>query len=280
LYWYSSRWYDSQLAHFTQPDSIIPDPGDAASYDRFVYSINNPLRYVDPSGHWYCDPKQCGYLHDNDDGSTASPGSPLNDLITWINDYGSQATFADTSWFVEHPDYDPENDAFLKYAEQRIQEDGNYLGITQADIDDVRRYYSLVNKSQNFNLWDFLVGAAQEAGPPLFGAVLNTAYGKDVANASNYRTLLKAYTGKSGEGLVAHHTLPQKFVKDFTAAGINIHDPIYLSWVDPYDHAHWSYAYNKKWERFLAQPRTPDEILRFANDLSVEYQYDVYFTSP
>jgi hypothetical protein len=31
-------------------------PGDPVSYDRYAYSRNNPVRYTDPSGHWYYDP--------------------------------------------------------------------------------------------------------------------------------------------------------------------------------------------------------------------------------
>jgi len=54
LYWYSSRWYDSQLAHFTQPDTIIPDVGSSKSYDRYSYVENNPVNLKDPSGHLAC----------------------------------------------------------------------------------------------------------------------------------------------------------------------------------------------------------------------------------
>jgi hypothetical protein len=32
-------------------DTLIPDPGDPVSYDRYAYTRNNPVRYTDPSGH-------------------------------------------------------------------------------------------------------------------------------------------------------------------------------------------------------------------------------------
>jgi RHS repeat-associated protein len=54
LYWYGSRWYDAYLNRWIQPDSIIPDPNDSQSYDRYAYVLNNPLRYIDPSGNRYC----------------------------------------------------------------------------------------------------------------------------------------------------------------------------------------------------------------------------------
>ena len=52
LYWYRSRWFDGELAHFIQADSLIPDPGDPLAWDRYAYGFNNPLNYNDPSGHW------------------------------------------------------------------------------------------------------------------------------------------------------------------------------------------------------------------------------------
>ena len=51
LYYYNARWYDPYLAHFVQPDSIIPDQNDPQSWDRFAYTLNNPVRFKDPSGH-------------------------------------------------------------------------------------------------------------------------------------------------------------------------------------------------------------------------------------
>jgi hypothetical protein len=48
---YNARWYDSAAGRFASPDSIIQDPNNTSFYDRYSYVINNPLRYVDPSGH-------------------------------------------------------------------------------------------------------------------------------------------------------------------------------------------------------------------------------------
>lgn len=41
----------SYLNHFTQPDTIVPDPGNSQDYDRYAYARNNPIKYTDPSGH-------------------------------------------------------------------------------------------------------------------------------------------------------------------------------------------------------------------------------------
>ncbi len=51
LYYYGARWYDPYLNRWIQPDSIIPDPNNSQSYDRYAYALNNPVRYTDPTGH-------------------------------------------------------------------------------------------------------------------------------------------------------------------------------------------------------------------------------------
>jgi RHS repeat-associated protein len=51
LYFYNSRYYNSQLGRFIQPDTMIPDPTNLQAYNRYSYVHNNPLNYTDPSGH-------------------------------------------------------------------------------------------------------------------------------------------------------------------------------------------------------------------------------------
>ena len=51
LYFYNARWYDSSLGRFAQADTIVPNAGNSQAWDRYAYSINNPIKYVDPSGH-------------------------------------------------------------------------------------------------------------------------------------------------------------------------------------------------------------------------------------
>jgi RHS repeat-associated protein len=51
LYYYGARWYNPALGRFIQPDTIVPNPGDVAAFDRYAYVANNPTTWVDPSGH-------------------------------------------------------------------------------------------------------------------------------------------------------------------------------------------------------------------------------------
>jgi RHS repeat-associated protein len=56
LHYYVARWYDPVTAHFAQADSIIPQPGNSADWNRYAYVLYNPMRYIDPSGHEYLFP--------------------------------------------------------------------------------------------------------------------------------------------------------------------------------------------------------------------------------
>ena len=62
----NGRVYDPQLAWFLSPDPFVQSPLNMQSYNRYSYALNNPLKYIDPSG----------YVSDNPyaDGSIA-PGS-------------------------------------------------------------------------------------------------------------------------------------------------------------------------------------------------------------
>lgn len=51
LYFYNARYYDPALGRFTQPDTIVPDPTDPQALNRYSYVRNNPINYIDPTGH-------------------------------------------------------------------------------------------------------------------------------------------------------------------------------------------------------------------------------------
>jgi RHS repeat-associated protein len=51
LYYYVARWYDPAIGRFIQADSVVPNPMSSKGFDRYSYSYNSPLIYLDPSGH-------------------------------------------------------------------------------------------------------------------------------------------------------------------------------------------------------------------------------------
>ncbi|MCP3942526.1 MAG: hypothetical protein GY710_13710 [Desulfobacteraceae bacterium] len=51
LYNYDARLYDPAIGQFIMADSMVPDMYNPQSLNRYAYCLNNPLIYVDPSGH-------------------------------------------------------------------------------------------------------------------------------------------------------------------------------------------------------------------------------------
>ena len=47
----NARYYAPTLNRFLSADTIVPNSSNPQSLNRFSYTRNNPLKYVDPSGH-------------------------------------------------------------------------------------------------------------------------------------------------------------------------------------------------------------------------------------
>jgi RHS repeat-associated protein len=58
IYHYGARFYSPKLGRFLSADSIVPNPSNPQDLNRFSYVRNNPLRYIDPSGHVACRTKE------------------------------------------------------------------------------------------------------------------------------------------------------------------------------------------------------------------------------
>ncbi len=101
---YNARWYDGKLGRFVSADTIVPGPGNPQSFNRYAYVLNNPLKYVDPSGHREVD---CSASENCD--SQMLSNSPFAVLqgcsgsVTCEQTYGGQ-------WLISHPNYNPYTD--------------------------------------------------------------------------------------------------------------------------------------------------------------------------
>ncbi len=42
----------SEVGRFLSPDTIVPDPMNPQSFNRYTYSLNNPIKYTDSTGHY------------------------------------------------------------------------------------------------------------------------------------------------------------------------------------------------------------------------------------
>jgi RHS repeat-associated protein len=47
----NGRIYDPLVGQFLSPDNYVQDPTFTQNYNRYTYCLNNPLKYVDPSGY-------------------------------------------------------------------------------------------------------------------------------------------------------------------------------------------------------------------------------------
>ena len=81
LYDYHARYYDPTLGRFISADTLVPNPGNPQSLNRYSYVQNNPLRYTDPSGHYI-------FQMEPDDAAFISPqGSlPARRALFGVND--------------------------------------------------------------------------------------------------------------------------------------------------------------------------------------------------
>jgi len=81
LYYYGARFYDPSLGRFLCADSIVPNPGDPASFDRYSYVRNSPLKYVDPSGHRHCTAREAAT---GDETCEQNYENSAEDLREWL----------------------------------------------------------------------------------------------------------------------------------------------------------------------------------------------------
>jgi len=51
LIYMNARYYVPAIGRFASADTIVPNPAEPQSFNRYAYSYNNPLKYTDPSGH-------------------------------------------------------------------------------------------------------------------------------------------------------------------------------------------------------------------------------------
>jgi RHS repeat-associated protein len=52
LVFMNARYYDPVLGSFISPDTVVPEPGQPEGYNRYAYANGNPLRFIDPTGHY------------------------------------------------------------------------------------------------------------------------------------------------------------------------------------------------------------------------------------
>ncbi|MCP3940137.1 MAG: hypothetical protein GY710_01465 [Desulfobacteraceae bacterium] len=94
LYNYNARLYDPVIGVFITADTIVPDPTNPQTMNRYSYCGNNPLIYVDPSGHFswkkfigelLFDPVTASANALADIGIDLTPSNTIQNIMTGIN---------------------------------------------------------------------------------------------------------------------------------------------------------------------------------------------------
>jgi RHS repeat-associated protein len=88
----NGRIYDAALSRFLSPDPLVQAPEFMQSYNRYAYTFNNPLKFVDPTG--FEAEGMCSAAEMSSGGSYGLGYS--NSSASWGSSGGSQNT---TTWF-------------------------------------------------------------------------------------------------------------------------------------------------------------------------------------
>jgi hypothetical protein len=49
---FQARYYSPAVGRFLSADTIVPNPANPQSLNRFSYGLGNPVRYTDPTGYF------------------------------------------------------------------------------------------------------------------------------------------------------------------------------------------------------------------------------------
>jgi RHS repeat-associated protein len=93
LYYYNARYYDPVIGRFISPDTIVPNPANPQSLNRYSYCLNNPLKYVDPSGNDYEELESSPPPDYQDYIKAVINGIESSNYTVWENDGGTNAVW-------------------------------------------------------------------------------------------------------------------------------------------------------------------------------------------
>ena len=256
----------------------MPEPGNPQSLNRYSYVGNNPLRYVDPTGHDWVD------------------------ALDFLYGFGAQLALANTFGAS------PMQEALAANPDEPVLTTaGRHLGNVAAMVQGVAEIVAGATVDVG-GAGLCLTGVGCLAGAPaavagtavaIHGAAVTGAgvvmegqmLGDLILKARNGSTIkaidppsdrggLRRVMEKAGTkppGMVnsqAHHNLPWKFREWFAAEGrgLNVNDPRFGRWVEgspPGQHQNWTRAYEDVWAGWIQRNpnATQQQVLDFLNQL-------------
>lgn len=95
---YGGRFYSPNIGRFISADTVVAHAGNPQSLNRYGYVLNNPLSFVDPSGHVQTDPGGSPTIKTLQDAYNS-------DLFKWCETSGCWFR-AQEEFLRQHPDFD------------------------------------------------------------------------------------------------------------------------------------------------------------------------------
>jgi RHS repeat-associated protein len=154
LYYYGARYYDPALGRFVQADSIVPNPGNPQALNRYSYVLNNPLRFIDPTGmfteeellSWGITQEQIDAWKEYAEWWAIIAAAQLYDQITALYPYTSGNPRPVQGYFILLPE--------TWKAQQRLVI-GGYKGYAQLE--------SFRGETKDYGLWRFAASGRYES---------------------------------------------------------------------------------------------------------------------
>ncbi len=141
LIYYNARYYVPYLNRFLSADTIVPDPANPQSFNRYSYVFNRPTFYTDPSGYLPIDEIEDYFGYDENE-ALAAWGQELfdylwdTDNLTWGDVFNYDGNNVMLVLFESGQDTDVYRGGFWGLdGDNRGEEVGEYLLRNSNDID-------------------------------------------------------------------------------------------------------------------------------------------------
>jgi len=189
MYHMGARFYHHGLGRWISADSIVPDPANPQSFNRFSYGYNNPLKYRDPTGHQVLPPWW-------------DPVAEISRRMTSYDSQGLPAPFEDLT-----------TDIGKRYLEAISAFNQAAVPVVETALSFVPGY-ELASGVAGISGTGRRMSTGDRVGAIAFGLVDFTPL-DEIAGAT--RGLLPA------PRMHSHHIFPQKWAEWFADRGIDVH---------------------------------------------------------
>jgi len=215
----AGRWYSPTLGRFISADSIVPNPTNPQSLNRYTYVFNSPLGLIDPSGH------------------TPTDGCETEGCLTDKDDWGENFI----SYLEENTDFNDPNDNPTGQMLYRLYEGTLPLGledgasineiVSQTIVDAVHNinqsmngWYPLANPGEVLVMGMLFSAAAESESGDHLGSGDSRGGGIGVKFGSNNWS--KATYNSAEESMVDHfyrHPGPWQTPEEYTETAVSFY---------------------------------------------------------